>query len=112
MGYFPNSDAFEYWAADNCNRCAHWPRGDDAPPCPVDTIHMLYNYELCNEKDHPGKVMLDMLIPMEKSGVGNKRCAMFQPRNGVTDKHLKDWARYKAAMAEMAPAMIEAEKEG
>jgi len=60
--------------------------------------HSLYSYELCNEKEHPGKIILDLLIPIGK--IDNKKCAMFSPRNGVTDKHLKDWEKYKAAMTE------------
>lgn len=100
MGYFPNMTAWEYWAVDNCARCQHAPQTESADMCPVDLVHTLYNYDFCNEKDHPAKVMLDMLIPTE--GIENKRCAMFTPRNGVTEKHLKDWAKYKAIMAEMA----------
>lgn len=102
MGYFPNMTSWEIWAADNCFKCDHWPQNDDAQPCPVETAHMLYNYDFCNDKDHPAKVMLDMLIPPDKSGLGCERCAMFRHRNGVTDKHLKDWEKYKAIMAEMA----------
>lgn len=101
MGYFPNMTSWEYWAVDNCNRCAHWPKDDDAPPCPVEMAHTLYAYDLCNETDHPGKDMLDMLIPISKDGCGNDKCAMFQSRDGVTDKHLKDWQKYKAIMADM-----------
>ncbi len=103
MGYFSNATEFECWAANNCDRCAHWPQDDDAPGCPVDMAHNLFNYELCNEDGHPGKVILDMLIPRSKDGLGNERCAMFQPLHGVTEKHLKDWQKYKAIMAEMSP---------
>jgi len=102
MGYFPNMTSWECWATDNCFRCSHWPKDDDAPACPVEMAHSLYSYELCNEKEHPGKIILDLLIPIGK--IDNKKCAMFSPRNGVTDKHLKDWEKYKAAMAEAAGA--------
>jgi len=101
MGYFPNMTAWEFWAADNCFKCAHWPKDDDAPGCPVEMAHTLYCYELCNS-DSPGKVILDLLIPNTKDGLGCEKCAMFQPRNGVTEKHLRDWAKYKAIMAEAA----------
>lgn len=104
MGYFPNMTAWEFWAADNCFRCVHWPKDDDAPGCPVEMAHTLYSYELCNEKDNPGKVILDMLIPVSKGGVGNDRCAMFQHKSAITDKHLRDWEKYKAVMAEAAPS--------
>lgn len=112
MGYFPNMTSWEMWAVDNCNRCAHAPQTEEADACPVDLVHTLYNYDFCNEKDHPAKVMLDMLIPVHKSGCKNKRCAMFQPRNGVTDKHLKDWSKYKAIMAEMSSPLAKASPEG
>jgi hypothetical protein len=107
MGYFPNMDSWEFWAATNCFRCDHWPKDDDAPCCPVETAHQLYSYELCNATDQPGKVILDLLIPIAKSGVGNEKCAMFKSRDGITDKHLKDWDKYKAAMAEMSAAAQE-----
>lgn len=102
MAYFANMTEWELWAVDNCNRCAHWPKDDDAPACPVEMAHTIYSYELCSEASHPGKVVLDMLIPPRANGVGNQRCAMFAAKNGVTDKHLRDWHRYKAIMAEAA----------
>ena len=100
MGYFSNATEWEYWAGDNCFKCLHWPKTDEAPGCPVEMAHNLYNYELCNEEKHPGKVILDLLIPRRKGDTGNRKCAMFRPRNGVSDKHLKDWEKYKAMMAE------------
>ena len=104
MAYFPNATAWEFWATDNCFRCAHWPKDDYARACPVEMAHMLYSYELCNEDAHPGKVILDMLIPQSKDGLSAEKCALFQPKNGVTDKHLRDWEKYKACMAEMSEA--------
>ena len=100
MGYFPNMTAWECWATDNCFKCGHWPKNDDAPMCPVETAHMLFNYELCNDTESPGARMLDMLIPRTKCDLGNEKCAMFTARNGVTEKHLRDWEKYKAIMAE------------
>jgi hypothetical protein len=101
MGYFPNMTAWEMWAVDNCFRCSHWPKDDDAPMCPVEMAHTLFNYELCNDTESPGAQMLEMMIPTAKDECSNEKCAMFMARNGVTDKHLKDWAKYKAVMAEM-----------
>lgn len=102
MAYFPNMTSWECWAPDNCFRCAHWPKDDDGPACPVELAHTLYSYELCNKKGEPGKDILDMLIPDGDHGPG--KCAMFKPLHGVTDKHLRDWDKYKAIMAEMPPA--------
>ena len=70
------------------------------PACPVEMAHMLYNYDFCNDAEHPAKIILDMLIPQSKDGLGCQKCAMFQARNGVTEKHLRDWEKYKAVMAE------------
>lgn len=100
MGYFPNMTAWETWAVDNCFKCAHWPKGEDGPPCPVESAHMLYGYDLCNSEEDPGKVILDMLIPQKSGGVGCAKCAMFKDRDGLSARHLKDWQKYKAAMAE------------
>lgn len=101
MAYFPNMTAWEFWAADNCFRCAHWPKDENEDACPVEMAHTLYSYELCNEADHPGKIILDMLIPQSKDGCNAERCTMFKHKNGVTDDHLRDWQKYKAVMAEM-----------
>jgi hypothetical protein len=108
MAYFPNMTSWEYWAADNCFKCLHWPRTDEAPGCPVDMAHTLYSYDLCNESDHPGKVILDMLIP--ENGTSNGKCAMFANRNGLTEKHMRDWEKYKAVMAEMSTPTAVADK--
>jgi len=99
MGYFPNMTAFEYWATDNCFKCAHWAK--DGGGCPIDDAHTLYNYEFCNDAAHPAKVILDMLIPVSKDGLSNERCALFKDRHGLTEKHLRDWEKYKAIMAEV-----------
>ena len=94
MGYFPNSTAWDFWAPDNCFKCAHWPKGEGDPPCPVEMAHMLFNYSAEGE----AKTILDMLIPIE--GIENKRCAMFKDRDNLTERHLRDWEKYKAVMAE------------
>lgn len=103
MGYFPNSTAWEYWAPNNCFKCAHWPRTDEAPPCPVEMAHMIYNYQQGDDgEDCPVRTILDWLIP--RKGIENDRCAMFKDRDGITEKHLRDWEKYKAIMAERSAA--------
>jgi hypothetical protein len=37
--------------------------------------HWLWAYELCNDKETPGKKMLDMLIPEGEQGP--EECSMF-----------------------------------
>lgn len=69
MAYFSSgSEGLDYqekW----CARCAH--DGE----CPVWDAHLLYAYDLCNQKDHPGKIILDMLIPYD--GLNAGKCSMF-----------------------------------
>jgi hypothetical protein len=98
MGYFPNSTSWEIWAADNCFKCAHWPKDEDGPPCPVEMAHMLFNYD--QEPGDPVEIILSALIPQESGGIGNERCAMFHDKHNLSDRHLRDWAKYKALMAE------------
>jgi len=102
MGYFSNATEGDCWEADNCNKCAH-AGGEDDPICPVMQAHLIYAYQMCNEHENPAKVILDWLIPRNKDGLGNSKCAMFQSKHGVTEKHLRDWDKYKAIMAEMRP---------
>jgi hypothetical protein len=82
MAYFPNGTSHDLFAEHWCERCVHWPEDDESPLCVVETAHFLYNYELCNKKDDPGKVILEMLIPMEETPVGSfaGKCAMFWER--------------------------------
>jgi hypothetical protein len=77
MGYFSNGTAGMDYEAEYCEKCAHF-GPEDGPGCPVWAAHLLWAYELCNDKESPGKKMLDMLIPRGKDG-GNERCAMFVP---------------------------------
>mgnify|MGYP001262274657 CR=1 FL=1 len=102
MGYFSNSCEGDAWEAQNCRFCVHAERdGDEYHMCPVMAAHMLYAYDLCNEKDHPGKIILDLLIPENKDGLGNGQCAMLARKGGITEQHIRDWQKYKAVMAEM-----------
>lgn len=75
MGYFSNGteglDFDEKW----CSRCVHLPKRQDRG-CPVMLAHLLFAYELCNEKKHPGKVILDILIERDEA-TGAQRCTMF-----------------------------------
>lgn len=108
MAYFPNATAWECWAVDNCFKCAHWPKSDDEPACPVEMAHTLYSYELCNEGDHPGKVILDMLIP--QAGIETQQCAMFLLSEAAeadeAERHrlAAQPSKYAAALAEMGRA--------
>lgn len=86
MGYFSNGTEGAIFTERFCERCVNWRDLDDnrGPGCPVWDAHLLYAYELCNEDENPGKVILDMLIqPTEGTApdghayFGN-RCTMFQ----------------------------------
>lgn len=79
MAYFPNGSAFEHFEGENCLGCVHHNDGG----CPVALAHFLFAYELCNDKEHPGKVILDMLIPDPEPSV-MPRCAMRATKDGVS----------------------------
>lgn len=95
MGYFSNSTDGECYEAKYCNRCAH---EDDEKGCPIMLAHLLYAYELCNEEKHPGKVMLDLLIP--RAGPHNGQCAMFVPVTSLRSGLRRPTDRAKAAKLE------------
>lgn len=109
MAYFPNGTAGDIFEAEWCSRCAH-EGGEDGPGCPVMLAHILYSYELCNAKDDPGKVILDLLIP-DEAPTHVPACAMFHEATAsdraAMDRKARereDRARYEAAMAEMRKA--------
>lgn len=88
MGYFANGTEGMIFEETWCSRCVHYDeeKGVDKP-CPVFMAHFLYAYELCNEEEHPGKVILDMLITerVETSktdgiGVPVNECQMFHEK--------------------------------
>lgn len=83
MAYFANGTEGLEFEEQWCSRCVHSDHSGGRevgidPPCPVWIAHQLYAYDLCNEKDHPGKVILDLLIPDSKPG-RMPTCAMFHP---------------------------------
>jgi hypothetical protein len=86
MGYFSNGAEGAMYQEVFCERCIHFKDEGDGrgPGCPVWDAHLFYAYELCNEDDHPGKIMLDMLIPRREDGGynGNGRCTMFHQDEG------------------------------
>jgi hypothetical protein len=90
VGYFANGTEAMMFEEAWCSRCKHSDcspgkeLGVD-PPCPVWMAHTLYSYELCNEEEHPGKVILDALIPIKTVKASDgfdvqvNECAMFTP---------------------------------
>lgn len=90
MGYFSNGTEGEMFEDQWCSRCVHSDIsagreiGVD-PPCPVLFAHHLFAYDLCNEEEHPGKVILDLLIPPKLVTASDglplpvNECAMFHP---------------------------------
>lgn len=76
MGYFSNGTEGEAYESQYCSKCIHGEEyRADRPACRVWLAHQEYAYDLCNEKHHPGKRMLDMFIPREETW--NTRCTMF-----------------------------------
>lgn len=78
MGYFPNGDAGEYFAAKNCAHCKHRPDDEEQDICPVMAAHLIYNYDQFEDEKLAG--VLGLLIPRDKVGQ-NEGCAMFLARN-------------------------------
>lgn len=75
-----------------CSRCVHSDISGDRepgvdPPCPVWMAHSLFAYELggAKMKEHPGKVILDILIEhktitaSDGFGLPVNECRMFHP---------------------------------
>ncbi len=93
MAYFPNSTSAELYQEEYCERCIHWTdNGSGSLGCPIMDAHFMYCYELCNQKQHPGKVILDMLIPDDKERCQAAKCNFFVPNgecNGQ-EKMFKD----------------------
>ena len=77
MGYFSNGTEAMTFESKWCERCCNYRGEEGAKGCAVMDAHLLYAYELCNEEDHPGKKILDMLIPMDEKGLFCDKCAMF-----------------------------------
>jgi hypothetical protein len=109
MGYFPNGTEGMMFEEAWCANCVHSDISGDReigvdPPCPVWLAHSLYAYELCNEKEHPGKVILDLLIEQKEITASDgfkvfpNECRMFHP---VTDGVIPGSLRF-----------VEREKEG
>ena len=81
MGYFSNGTEGMAFEEAWCSRCVHSDISGDReigvdPACPVWFAHQLFAYDLCNEEEHAGKVILDMLIPQRDLA---NECAMFHP---------------------------------
>lgn len=111
MAYFPNGTAGMIFEEEWCCRCVHSPLDPDAPGCTVWLSHLLYSYELCNEMDHPGKIILDLLI--EDGGPADPvKCTMFHERSAELAKMqrraVQDRKKYEAAMAEMKRRQVPA----
>ena len=70
MGTFTNGTQGMVFEEMHCSKCIHRPTEETG--CPVWDAHFLYSYELCNDKEHPGKIILDLLIPGD-----NHKCNMF-----------------------------------
>jgi len=66
MAYFANStEQFDY-EEKFCGRCGHYPN------CTVIMLHLLHNYNECNNPDS----ILHVLIPQNDKGE-NQQCSMF-----------------------------------
>jgi hypothetical protein len=77
MGYFSNGTEGMMYEERYCSRCVHFKPDDGG--CMVWLAHLNGNYK---QHDNPAlKEVLDLLIPREKDGIGNKECRMFHVEN-------------------------------
>lgn len=105
MEYFPNGSAGDDYMESYCFKCVNWKDDGDGrgEGCPIQDLHMLWNYEACNGKKAPEDSAkhakfesLEHFIPHTKNGLGCEQCKMFIPKTGyeiVVDKTdaLKEW---------------------
>lgn len=78
MGYFSNGTEGMEYEARWCSRCIHASSG-----CAVWNAHLFANYDQHKNKDV--KLILDLLIPRSKDGLGNLKCRMFKALKGKSD---------------------------
>lgn len=71
MAYFSNGTEGDMYCAQWCDKCLHQEAG-----CTVWLLHMLHNYEECNNKDS----FLHKLIPIREDGFADE-CSMFITKN-------------------------------
>ncbi len=77
MGYFSNGTEGMDYESQYCDRCVH--QGPpDGPGCMVWMLHMLHNYDECNNDDS----WLHILIPRTKDKLDNEQCTMFHKLQG------------------------------
>jgi len=69
MAYFPNGASGGDYREKYCDNCVH-DKNDD---CPIWALHLMHNYEECNNDDS----FLEVLIP--RDGIENQECKLFIP---------------------------------
>lgn len=77
MAYFPNGTAGEMFRERNCFLCVHGAGErleDGAEPCPIMTLHLLWNYE---REDEAKRMALDELIPEPDPIYAVPTCRLF-----------------------------------
>lgn len=91
MGYFPNGCAGDDYYNRYCAHCVH--DQDEDNPCQVWGLHLLMNYDACNDKQHP----LHWLIPIAESGLDNEQCKMFWPIDAARCRETPDMFKQEEA---------------
>lgn len=75
MAYFPNGISAAEYEDKYCSRCVHRPENPDDGGCSVWLLHLLNNYDECNNAGS----YLHVLIPRSDDGT-NEECTMFLER--------------------------------
>jgi hypothetical protein len=73
VGYFSNGSEGADYEARYCSKCVHINGPDGKSGCAVWLLHLISNYEDCNNAKSP----LHVLIPLSKNGLYNEQCSMF-----------------------------------
>lgn len=76
MGYFSNRSEGDSYHAALCQRCVHWPDDESEGGCVIWMLHLIHNYDECNNPDS----MLHVLIPRTEDNLHNKQCELFLPK--------------------------------
>lgn len=78
MAYFPNGTAGAMFQEDNCIGCMNYRDKEDGRGygCAVWDAHLIAEYGE-GERVEAQRILLDVLIPNGKDGLGAGECAMF-----------------------------------
>lgn len=85
MGYFSNGTQAMDYESRYCAKCVNYrDNGSGSLGCPIMDAHAFANYDQLRDGEGNLKTVLSILIPRDKSGIGNEECSMFLPGRNDT----------------------------